>query len=114
MTEKELDAILCRRLKACISTRALPEGFAGRLKVSIRRSRRALRLRIALATALSVVLGMTLCGISSSPSRNAPEEFTITAEHDKQPAEKVSGWMLLGFLRDCFRRSRTGKRKEED
>ena len=42
------------------------------------------------------------------------EKCAIIADRTKKPAEKVSGWMLLGFFRDCFKRNRNGKRKEED
>lgn len=114
MTEHELDAILCKRLKSCIAGCELPEGFAGRLKASVRRSKRTFKLYIVLAAALTAVLGMTFSSLARSPSPDIPEKCAIIAERNKKTTEKVSGWMLLGFLRDCFKRNRNGKRKEED
>ena len=114
MTETELDNLLAEKLKSCVSGCGLPDGFAGRLKASVRRSRRLLRLSIALAAAFAAVLGMTFGDFASPPSPDALEKCSIIVERSKKPAEKVSGWMLLGFFRDCFKRGRNGKRKEED
>jgi hypothetical protein len=114
MTENELDALLSAKLKSCVSGRGLPEGFAGKLKASVRRSKRTLKLCIVLAAALTAVLGITLSSLARSPSPDIPEKCVIIAERNKKTTEKVSGWMLLGFLRDCFKRNRNGKRKEED
>jgi hypothetical protein len=114
MTDKELDSLLSARLKSCVSGCWLPDGFAGRLKASARRSKRLPRLCIVFAAALTAVLGMTFGSLARSQSPDAAEKCSIVAERNKEPAEKVSGWMLLGFFRDCFKRNRNGKRKEED
>jgi hypothetical protein len=114
MTDKDLDSILCERLKGCIRNRTLPDDFAGRLKASLRRSKRRSRLTAALSVSLVAVLCVMVGGLVRAPSPNAPGEYAIVAGRDNKPAEKISGWMLLGFFRDCFKRTRGGKRKEEE
>lgn len=113
MTEKELDALLCERLRTCVSRRNLPDDFAGRLKASVRRSKRLLRLRLTCVVVLAVVLCVMLGGVMRSSARSAPAECALIAERDTPPTEKVTGWMLLGFFRDRFKRNRNGKRKDK-
>ena len=114
MNEKDLDDILAERLKSCVAAYGLPEGFAKRIKTSVRRSRRTLRLCIVLVAALTVVMGLTLGSLARAAAPHDPGRCALVAERTGSPTEKVSGWMLLGFLRDCFKRGRIGKRKEED
>lgn len=112
MTEKELDDIFCQRLKSCISGCKLPEEFTGKLKASVRRSRRSMRLCIVLTTTFAVILSVALTGLMHSPSQDDDTKCALVAKCDNKTPEKVSCWMLLGFFRDCFKRNRNGRRKK--
>ena len=114
MTEFEIDDLLSKKLKSCVSGYKLPDNFAARLKSSVCRSRRLLRLYTILAAVLIAVLCMMFGDLVCTQQPDIHEKCAIIADRTKKPAEKVSGWMLLGFFRDCFKRNRNGKRKEED
>jgi hypothetical protein len=114
MTQDEIDCALAAHIKASLAGRCLPDGFADRLRNSVRRSRTAFRVRIMalialIAVALSLVVGLTWCN-DAQPGRDA----SLMAADGGGTREKVSGWMLLSLFRECFRRNRVGKRKDED
>jgi hypothetical protein len=50
--------------------------------------------------------------LAESPN-TLPKEAVLVTAHENTTKEKVSPWMLIGFFRECFKRSRTNKRKEE-
>ena len=115
MTEEELDAILSKKLKSCVAGRCLPGDFSARLKASIRRSRRHVRARIAAAAVVASVLGMVLLGVAGTPQKAKPRECAlIAARSSENKGQEISAWMLFGVFRECFKRNRSNKRKEEE
>ena len=79
----------------------------------IRRSRRALRIRVVSASVIVIVLCSVVMGLLAESPGRGPKETALVAAREGGTKEKVSGWMLLGVFRECFKRSRTSKRKEE-
>ena len=41
-------------------------------------------------------------------------EAQLVAAHPTNRQDQVSGWMLLGVFRECFKRMKTSKKKEEE
>lgn len=116
MNERELDSILSNKVRSCVSSAQLPPGMEDRLVGSIRRTRRIFRAKImAFVALLSVgcILVMGLIGRTEAP-KGVGETALIAANGESDGGETVvSGWMLFGFFRECFRSNRSLKRKEE-
>ena len=116
MNECEIDVILTDRVRSCASSAQLPPGMEERLIGSIRRTRRIFRAKVmALVALLSVgsILVMGLVGRQDAP-KGVGETSLIAANEGSESGETVvSGWMLFGVFRECFRSNRSVKRKEE-
>ena len=115
MNEKEMEFLLSSKIKSCVTSRCLPDGFAERMVAEVRRSKRMRRFRTVTASVAVVVLSSALMGLlAESPGKvKGPKEMSLVAARENGAGEKVSGWMLIGFFKECFKRARTGKRKEE-
>ena len=116
MNEREVDSVLSAKVRMCVSSTQLPPGMEERLIGSIRRTRRIFRAKVmAFIALLSVgsILVMGLIGRTESP-HGIGETSLIAANGESEGGETlVSGWMLFGFFRECFRSNRSAKRKEE-
>lgn len=116
MNEGEFDLILSNKVRTCVSSARLPPGMEERLVGSIRRTRRIFRAKIMVflvLLSLGSILAMGLIGRTSAP-RGVGETSLIAASGDAEGGQSVvSGWMLFGFFRECFRSNRSIKRKEE-
>ncbi len=115
MSDEELEAAIAERFKAYEAGIRLPDEFKGRFIGSLRRKRTLRRIWM-----LGLVCAMTIASV-------AIVNFTKTnvVRGDVQPAltakasptnetVEVSYLMLLGYLRECFSRSRPARRKEEE
>lgn len=114
MTEDELERILSEKMKACVAERHLPGDFTARLVASARRSRTAFRLRLIAAAVLLAMVGVVVVGFMEPPACKPPVEASLIAARGTETGEEVSGLVFLGFIRECIRRARTNRRKEED
>ncbi|MCQ2391234.1 MAG: hypothetical protein MJ240_07405 [Kiritimatiellae bacterium] len=94
----------------------LPPDFAERLVKSVRRRRHIHQLRIMALVAAIAVCGTGLVGsFCCHNEQEGPREPRLVAVPTTPTNDtQISGLMLFGFLRECFRRTRTGKKKEED
>ena len=115
MSDEELDAAIAERFKAYEAGIHLPDEFKGRFVGSVRRKRTLRRLWMlgligAMALASVVIVNLTKPAVASSDVKptlmatNAPTNET----------DKVSYLMLFAYLRECFTRSRSARRKEEE
>lgn len=94
----------------------LPPDFAERLVKSVRRRRRMHRLRFMALVAAIAVCGTGLVGsFCCHNEQEGPRESRLVAVPTTPTNDtQISGLMLFGFFRECFRRTKTGKKKEED
>ena len=114
MTENDIDPALSAKVKAYASGYRLPDGFAERLQVSVRRSQLRFRIRLLALAALVAAASALTVGLMG---RTAPRDAgcaSIIATQGHRGEEKISGWMLLSVFRDIFRRNKANKRKEEE
>lgn len=114
MTEEHVDRILTAWARDYAAGKSLPEGFSDRLRLSVRRSRRAFRVRLTIlivliATTVTLVIGMT--GRTMPPT---DRKAALIATNGDAKSECVTGWALLSMFRECFRRGKSGKKKEEE
>lgn len=114
--EVKIDAILMDRVRMCAGSACLPAGMEERLIGSIRRTRRIFRAKVMAFIALLCVGSILVMGlIGHTEDRKGVGETSLIAVHEGTESGEtvVSGWMLFGFFRECFRSNRTAKRKEE-
>ena len=113
MNEKELELLLSSKMKSCVAGKRLSDGFAERMVSEVRRSKRMRRFRVVTVSVLVIVLSSALMGLLAESPNKWPKETALVAAHKNAAKEKVSPWMLIGFFKECFKRNRTNKRKEE-
>ena len=114
MTEEKVDRVLTAWARAYVAGKSLPKGFSERLRLSVRRSRRAFRVRLTIlialiATTVTLVIGMT--GRTPPPT---DRKAALIATNSNTKEECVTGWALLSMFRECFRRGKSGKKKEDE
>ena len=113
MNEKELELLLSSKMKSCVAGKRLSDGFTERMVSEVRRQKRAFRFRAVTVSVLVIVLSSALMGFLAESPNTLPKEAVLVAAHENATKEKVSPWMLIGFFKECFKRGRTNKRKEE-
>lgn len=93
----------------------LPADFADRLIARIRaRRRRERRAKVLAAIAVLIVGALACVGFWEPEPAKVATEAQLVAAHPTNRQEQVSGWMLLGVFRECFKRMKTSKKKEEE
>ena len=115
MSDEELDAAIAERFKAYEAGTHLPDEFKGRFIGSVRRKRTLRRLGLlgligAMAAACVMIAGFAKMNLACGDTRPAMMARTAPTNETVQ----VSYLMLLGYLRECFSRSKPARRKEEE
>ena len=113
MTNDDIDLVLTRRVQECAAEKHLPSDFSDRLVKSLRHRRRMFRVKVVAIIVVVAVMGGFL-GHLTIKKPTAPTEAALIAADTPSRETEASGWMLFGFLRECFKRNRTNKRKEEE
>ena len=116
MNDEAMADILAGRMRAGVAGRRLPDGFTARLGAAVRRARRRWRVRLALTALLTLATVLATIGIVGSGRRPAaqPEAMLIATQPTPTSDSGVSNLAFLGFFRECLRRTRTNKRKEDE
>ena len=115
MSDEELDAAIAERFKAYEAGTHLPDEFKGRFIGSVRRKRTLRRLGLlgligAMAAACVMIAGFAKMNLACGDTRPVMMARTVPTNE----TEQVSYLMLLGYLRECFSRSKPARRKEEE
>lgn len=113
MTNDDIDLVLTRRLREGAAEKHLPSDFSGRLVKTLRHRRRVFRIKVIAVIVVVAVLGGFLGHLTIKKPAQPTEAVLVAADTPSKNSE-VSGWMLFGVLRECFKRNRTNKRKEEE
>ena len=114
MTEENVDRMLTAWARDYVDGKILPEGFSDRLRLSIRRSRRAFRVRLTILIALIATTIMVAIGVGGHTTTRSDRKTTIMATNGDAKEECVTGWALLSMFREFFRRGKSGKKKEDE
>ncbi len=115
MTDEELDAAIAERFKAYEAGIHLPDEFKGRFVRSLRRKRtlrRIWQLGLICITAIACAVIANFARPAAAP--NDVEPALIASSASANETSEVSCWMLLGYLRECFSRSRSARRKDDE
>ena len=113
MTDEEFDLIFGDRLKHCTEAKHLPDDFSNRLLVEVRRTQHARRRWVILVGVILAAVGLVL-GFMPRPKSVSSGEAVLTAGATGEKPSQITGWMFLGCLRECFRRTKSNRRKDED
>ena len=114
MTEENVDRVLTAWARDYVARKSLPEWFPERLRLSVRRSRRAFKVRLTILIALiaaTVTLAIGMTGRTTPPS---DRKASFIAVNCVVKVKCVTGWTLLSMFRECFRRGKSGKKKEDE
>lgn len=114
MTEENVDRMLTAWARDYADGKILPEGFSDRLCLSIRRSRRAFRVRLTILIALIATTITVAIGVTGHTTTQSDRKATIMSANGDAKEECVTGWALLSMIRECFRRGKSGKKKEDE
>ena len=113
MTDNEFDAMMSAEMRRIVADRRLPDDFSDRLVQSVRRTRIAWRLKAVVCIVAIIAMGVAIMGFSCGDRPTGAVEPALIAADAPAGTTEVSSWFLLGYLRECFKRNRTNKKKEE-
>ena len=114
MGEYELERTLSRKLTESVGGRVLSPDFCGRLQASVRRMRRRWLMRMSVAVLAAVVACLAAVGFMDGPKPRSTQEATLVATNTCHSETNLSKLAFLGFFRECFKRNKTTKRKEDE
>ena len=114
MTEDEFDAAFGERLRTYTAGRHAPADLEGRLVRAIRRRARRNRLGVLGLVLVVLAAGLVVLGFEGPSEKTSRAEASLVAGDRPRKGSSVTGWMFLGCIRECFRRTRNGRRREED
>ncbi len=115
MTENEFDARMAERCGIYARSTRLPDDFADRLVGAVRRRRFIGRVRLAACIlALTVVSTFVVEAFRQQEAPKSGATALVAADGPSGCSEQVSGIFFLGLVRECFRRGRISKKKEEE
>ena len=115
MSDEELDTAIAERFKAYEAGIRLPDGFKGRFVSSIRRNRTVRRIwMLGLIGIMSLMCIAVMNFAKPAVASRDMKPALMAATAPTNESGKVSYLMLLGYLRECFSRSRSARRKDEE
>jgi len=113
MNNGEIEALLTKKVHECAAGKHLPLDFSDRLVRQVHH-RRVLRIKlIAVILALSAI-GAGVVGYFRQAEPQGFGEAVLLAMKGPTKTDQLSGWMLLGCLRECFKRGKTSRKKDEE
>lgn len=113
MTEMEFDEMMSMKMRESVAGRRLPDDFQDRLVRFVKRAKTAWRIRVVAVIVVVVASGAVIMGLSLKDRPMGSGEAMLVAADAPVDTTEVSGWFLLGYLRECIKRARGNKKKEE-
>ena len=114
MSEYVLERVLSRKLAESVDGRVLSAGFCGRLQASVRRMRRRWLMKVSAAVLAAVVACLAAVGFMDGAKPQAAQEPALIASETHHSETNLSKLAFLGFFRECFKRNKNNKRKEDE
>ena len=114
MDENDIKHILSLKLSESMGERRLSDGFCGRLQASVRRMRRQWLLKVSAAVLAVVVACLAAVGFVDGRHPLDVREPALIAAETHHSDTNLSKLAFLGFFRECFKRNKVTKRKEEE
>ena len=114
MDENDIKHIVSLKLSESIGKRALSSDFCGRLQASVRRMRHRLVMKM-IAAILAVIAAVSVSvGLRETEDSQEVREPSLIATETHHTETNLSKLAFLGFFRECFKRNKTTKRKEDE
>ncbi len=115
MTENEFDARITEHFGHYTRSKCLPDNFADRLVGAVHRRRFIARMRLVACILVLVVVSTFIVGACGQKTASQSDVPTLVAtDGPSGRSEQASGIFFLGLIRECFRRGRISKKKEEE
>ena len=114
MNELEFDEMMSVRMREVVAERCLPADFQDRLVRSVKGAKVIWRMKLATVIAVAVALGIAITGVTRNDRSGKSHEPMLVAADAPSDATEVSSWFLLGYLRECFKRNKNNRKKEEE
>ena len=114
MSEYELERALSRKLNESVWGCALSSNFCGRLQSSVRRMRRRWLMKVSAAVFVIVIVCLAAVGFVDGVKPQATQKSALIASETHHSETNLSKLAFLGFFRECFKRNKATKRKEEE
>ena len=114
MDENDIKHIVSIKLSESLGERQLSNGFCGRLQASVRRMRRRWLMKVSAAVLAGVIACLAVVGFMDSCRPQTTHEPTLVATNTHHSETNLSKLAFLGFFRECFKRNKTTKRKEDE
>lgn len=114
MTENEAEALFLRKLNECVANCRLSNGFGERLRISARRMRRRGMMKLVLGVLSVVVVILAVVGFKGERQASSRSESVLLAAETPHSDTNLTNLAFLGFFRECFKRTKSNRRKEEE
>ena len=114
MGEYELEHVLSRKLNESVCGHVLSSSFCGRLQASVRRMRRRWLMKVSAAVLAVVVACLAAVGFMNGVKSQVDQEPALIASETHHSETNLSKLAFLGFFRECFKRNKATKRKEDE
>ena len=114
MDENDIKHIVSLKLSESLGERRLPSGFCGRLQASVRRMRRRWLMKVSAAVLAVVIACLAAVGFMDGRRPQEVHEPALVASETRHSETNLSKLAFLGFFRECFKRNKTTKRKEDE
>ena len=114
MSEYELERALSHKLSESLGNCALSSDFCGRLQASVRRMRRRWLMKVSAAVFVIVIVCLAAVGFVDGVKPQATQKSALIASETHHSETNLSKLAFLGFFRECFKRNKATKRKEEE
>ena len=114
MDENDIEIAISRKLMECVGCRRLSDGFCGRLQASVRQMRRRWLMKVSVAVLAVVVACLAAVGFMDGRHPQEVRESVLIASGTRHSETNLSKLAFLGFFRECFKRNKATKKKEEE
>ena len=114
MDENDIERAISCKLMECVGCRRLSDGFCGRLQASVRRMRRRWLMKVSAAVLAVVIACLAAVGFMDGRRPQDMRESALIATETHHSDTNFSKLAFLGFFRECFKRNKVTKRKEDE
>ena len=114
MDENDMKSVISRKLMECVGEKRLSNVFCGRLQASVRRMRRQWLMKVSAVLLATVVACLAAVGFIDGRRVQEMRESALVASETSHSETNLSKLAFLGFFRECFKRNKNSKRKEDE